>query len=195
MRARREHSGERAVVSLLRPHGMLPLVAALPACWFLFIALRRIRPRRSVSPTSDTSSASSNVTVIAISPAVVVASLDPRSRQCPDPTASFFVLACRASSTGARPTREGGGGGGGGCCSGWFRHDTGMVVVSSRRLVRRARRARPSCIQSSLNGTRRNRYHGAIRTRRGSQRRRSKVTRPRGQLSPLRLQWRTRGHR
>jgi hypothetical protein len=68
VRARRDHSGERAVVSLLRPHGMLPLVAALPACWFLFIALRRIRPRRSVSPTSDTSSASSNVTVIAISP-------------------------------------------------------------------------------------------------------------------------------
>lgn len=136
---------------------MLPLVAALPACWFLFIALRRIRPRRSVSPTSDTSSATSN-TVIAISPAVVVASVDPRSRQCPDPTAFFFVLACRASSTGARPTREGGGGGG--CCSGWFRHDTGMVVVSSRRLVRRARRARPSCIQSSLNGTRRNRYRG-----------------------------------
>lgn len=102
---------------------MLPLVVALPACWFLFIALRHTRLRRFVSPAPASSSA-----VIAVSPPW---SLQVSTRALNDVpsrllSSSFLprVVSKRTSTSQRRRRRR---------LSAWF--DTGMVVVSLVGLI------------------------------------------------------------
>lgn len=139
---------------------MLPLVLALPACWFLFIALRCTRPRLRpfVSPAPPTPLVSSSS--IVVSPPWSLHLSTRALNNVPTQLLSFFLLTARwqqAHIEVERTMRLSG------------RLDTGTVRRQSRRLDRSARRARPSYSQSSTSGgTRRNRHTGAAYTRRYS---------------------------